>query len=314
MATQRGFSIGELSKRTGVPVKTLRFYSDEGLLPPTGRTARGYRLYGDASVMRLDLIRTLREAGLGIDRIRAVLGRELSLADALRLQLRAVEAHLTSLKHVASALRAALRSEPTERDLRRLYAVTRLSNEERRAVIEGFYERVSEGVPIDAQWRKSMVEASAPRLPDEPTPEQLDAWIELAGIVEDPAFVEAMRAGAKQTWTADFDPAAYKVAADAMVAEANALIARGVQPDGAEAKAVVERCFAGFAAAMKRAPDEDFRKELRARFAEQDPRAARYWELVRELKGAPRADDDAKRDWPDAAWKWFVRASLHHFP
>jgi hypothetical protein len=74
-----------------------------------------------------------------------VLRRETSLADALRLRLAAVEAHVASLQRIGGALRAALRSEPDEDDVRRLCAVTRLSNEERRAVLENFCERVSEG-------------------------------------------------------------------------------------------------------------------------------------------------------------------------
>src|SRR5262245_16078950 len=124
-------TIGELSRRTGIPVKTLRFWSDEGLLPPASRSASGYRLYAEEALIRLDLVRTLREAGLGLDAIRKVLRRDMSLADALRLHLVAVEAHAASLQRVAAALRAVLRGEPDESDVRRVCAVTRLTNEER---------------------------------------------------------------------------------------------------------------------------------------------------------------------------------------
>ena len=55
MAKER-LAIGELSRLTGVPVKTLRFYSDEGLLPPTERSSSGYRLYADEALVRLDRI------------------------------------------------------------------------------------------------------------------------------------------------------------------------------------------------------------------------------------------------------------------
>jgi len=143
-------TIGDLSRRTGLPVKTLRFWSDEGLLPPASRSKSGYRLYADESLVRLDLVRTLREAGLGLDSIKKVLRRDLSLADALRLRLGAVEAHVASLHRVAAALRAALRTdEPDEDDVRRLCAVTRLTNEERKAVIEDFYAKIGEGIPVD---------------------------------------------------------------------------------------------------------------------------------------------------------------------
>lgn len=40
-------SIGELSRLPGVPVKTIRYYSDIGLVPGSGRTDAGYRRYDD---------------------------------------------------------------------------------------------------------------------------------------------------------------------------------------------------------------------------------------------------------------------------
>ncbi|WP_240801818.1 MerR family DNA-binding transcriptional regulator [Streptomyces sp. A1136] len=42
------YSIGELSRRTGLTVKTIRFYSDKGIVPPTDRSPAGYRLLGGA--------------------------------------------------------------------------------------------------------------------------------------------------------------------------------------------------------------------------------------------------------------------------
>lgn len=306
----KGLSIGELSRRSGVSVKTLRFYSDLGLLPPSGRTASRYRLYDESALVRVEVIRALRDAGLGLDRVGAVLSREVSLAEALRLQLAAVEAHLRSLKHVAAALRAALRSEPTEHDLRRLTAVTRLSNEERRAQIEAFYDRVSEGVAIDPAWKRSMVDASAPSLPDDPTPEQLDAWVELSSLIADEGFIASLRASAVDAWSqpGGVDVFAWKRASDEMVREARAAIDAGVAPDAPEAGAVVDRYFAAIAAAMKRAPDASLRKKLRERFEAQDPRASRYWELVGVLKGCPPTSSQA------AEWAWFVAASRAHSP
>jgi DNA-binding transcriptional MerR regulator len=165
-------TIGQLSRRAGLPVKTIRYYSDEGLLPPSERSDAGYRLYSEGDLARLDLILTLREAGLSLTTIGAVLARDLSLAEALELRLQAIEAHIVSLQHVAAAIRAALQTETDEDDPRRLHAVTRLSNEERRAVIERFYRQVAEGIAVDEDWTRSMIDASAPRLPDEPSKEQ----------------------------------------------------------------------------------------------------------------------------------------------
>src|SRR5262245_33804525 len=129
-------TIGEVAERAGVTVKTVRFYSDAGLLPPAGRSEGNYRLYTLGDVVRVGLIRSLREAGFSIGEIRAVLARHLPLAEALRLRRAAVEPHIRALRHVASALRLALRSDPSEDDLRRLFSVTTLSNAARKAAIE----------------------------------------------------------------------------------------------------------------------------------------------------------------------------------
>ncbi len=56
-ATTTLLSIGELASRTGLPVRTIRFYSDSGVVPPAGRTDAGYRLYGPDALALLALVR-----------------------------------------------------------------------------------------------------------------------------------------------------------------------------------------------------------------------------------------------------------------
>jgi DNA-binding transcriptional MerR regulator len=299
-------TIGQLSRLTGVPVKTLRFYSDEGLLPLAGRTSSQYRLYAMQTLARVELISTLRDAGLSLDSIKKVLRREMSLADALRLRLVAVEAYVASLQRVAAALRAALRADPSEDDLKRICAVTRLSNEERRAVIERFFDRVSEGIPIDEAWKKRMIDATTPKLPDNPTPAQLDAWIELAEIISDPAFIENVRENAKAVW-GKFDMEAMRRAGDEAAAEARDALAHSTPPESEEAKYIVERYAAALAAAKGGAFDDLMRRGMRERFARHDPRAARYWELVGILGGEPSMAIKVEE------WKWIKSAILHHF-
>ena len=81
VGTTATFTIGELSRRTGLPVKTIRFYSDEGLLPPTERTDAGYRLYDTAAMARLELVRTLRELGLGLADVSAALSQSTTVGE-----------------------------------------------------------------------------------------------------------------------------------------------------------------------------------------------------------------------------------------
>jgi DNA-binding transcriptional MerR regulator len=63
-------TIGELARATGLTVRTIRYWSDEGVLTPVARSTGGYRLYDAESAARLELIRTLRQLGLGLDDVR----------------------------------------------------------------------------------------------------------------------------------------------------------------------------------------------------------------------------------------------------
>lgn len=67
------WKIGELARATGLTVRTLHHYDEIGLLVPSERTQAGYRLYGDEDVRRLYEIRALRELGLPLSEIPAVL-------------------------------------------------------------------------------------------------------------------------------------------------------------------------------------------------------------------------------------------------
>lgn len=64
--------IGELAARTGVPTKTLRFWEDEGLLPPPPRDMSGYRDYGPEAFELVGFIRASQATGLSLAEIREV--------------------------------------------------------------------------------------------------------------------------------------------------------------------------------------------------------------------------------------------------
>jgi DNA-binding transcriptional MerR regulator len=67
-------TIDELAARTGMTVRTVRFYAAEGLLPPPERRGR-LAYYGPQHRMRLELIRTLQEHGYTLAAIERVLAR-----------------------------------------------------------------------------------------------------------------------------------------------------------------------------------------------------------------------------------------------
>ena len=297
-------TIGELSRRTGVPVKTLRFYSDEGLLPPAERSRSGYRLYAEEHALRIDLIRTLREAGIGLEAIGRVLRRDMKLEEALRLRLGAVEAHIASLQRVAAALRATIRSGATEQDLRRLSMVTKLSNEERKKVIERFYDKVMDGFPAAEGWMRNMIDASVPDLPEDASAEQLDAWVELATMLDDESFVASVRAQAVNFWSKDVDMMALQKIQGEFTRDAADARARGLDPTSEEATAFVRRYIAKMAAAAGET-EEQVTSRMRTQY---DRRAERYWELVAIMKGQARQPEGQLAD-----WKWFGEAMRHFF-
>ncbi|MEW1920751.1 heavy metal-responsive transcriptional regulator [Pseudarthrobacter oxydans] len=65
--------IGEVASAAGMTPKTLRFYEEQGLLPPAKRSPSGYRQYGEDSLGRLDFIARGRAAGLSVSQIRNIL-------------------------------------------------------------------------------------------------------------------------------------------------------------------------------------------------------------------------------------------------
>jgi len=76
-----GFVIGELARRTGSNIETIRYYERVGLLPPPARRGR-YRLYGDEDVGRLAFVRRARQLGFTLDEVRALLRLSEGTGDA----------------------------------------------------------------------------------------------------------------------------------------------------------------------------------------------------------------------------------------
>ncbi len=68
-----GLRIGEVARRTGLSVKTIRYYCDEGLLQPKARSAAGYRLFDQENLAELTIIRALRAMDVSIPELAKIL-------------------------------------------------------------------------------------------------------------------------------------------------------------------------------------------------------------------------------------------------
>ncbi|MFB4315872.1 MerR family transcriptional regulator [Actinomadura sp. 21ATH] len=65
--------IGEVADRTGLSLRTIRHYEEVGLAPPSARSQGGFRLYTEADVARLMVIRRMKPLGFTLDQMRDLL-------------------------------------------------------------------------------------------------------------------------------------------------------------------------------------------------------------------------------------------------
>ncbi len=67
-------NISQASKAAALPVKTVRYYADVGLVAAQGRSDAGYRTYSDTEIRKLIFVRRAREFGFSIEECRELLG------------------------------------------------------------------------------------------------------------------------------------------------------------------------------------------------------------------------------------------------
>lgn len=77
------FSIGQISRQTGVKIPTIRFYEDQGLLPVPGRSADNQRRYDQVAMDQLGFIRHARDLGLPLADVRALMSLQGATGDDL---------------------------------------------------------------------------------------------------------------------------------------------------------------------------------------------------------------------------------------
>jgi MerR family transcriptional regulator, copper efflux regulator len=100
--------IGQVAERTGLSLRTIRWYEEEGLVVPTARTDGGFRLYSGEDVARLEVIKQMKPLGFALDEMRELLGLlaqldagsgdRAQLLDRLRMFHTAATARVAALK------------------------------------------------------------------------------------------------------------------------------------------------------------------------------------------------------------------------
>jgi MerR family transcriptional regulator, copper efflux regulator len=100
--------IGQVAERTGLSLRTIRWYEEEGLVVPTARTDGGFRLYSADDVARLEVIKRMKPLGFALEEMRELLtllaeldagtGNRAQLLDRLRMFHEAATARVTALR------------------------------------------------------------------------------------------------------------------------------------------------------------------------------------------------------------------------
>ncbi|MFD5398221.1 TIGR03086 family metal-binding protein [Streptomyces sp. NPDC127097] len=311
-------TIGELAGLTGVPVKTIRSWSDQDLLPPAARTPAGYRLYGPDAPARLEIVRSLRALGIGLAAIRSVLHRECTLAGTAAQWADALDAQICTLRLQSAVLRSVAARGSAAEELPYMTELARLSARERRLIITDFVEDALDGVDAPA-YRRGLL-AATPDLPDDPAPEQIGAWLELAALVREPELRAALRRlaeySARTAGAVGEAPAQEQAAigvAELMRTRGEAAVAAGIAPDSPAAEPVIAELVAAWLPTQTGTadPPAEDGPAARARLLEQletaaEPVVERYWQLLCTVTGRP-----APPRW-DTAGTWTTAALRAH--
>ena len=306
------FTIGQLAARTGLTSRTIRFWSDAGLVPPTGRSASGYRLYDAEAVARLELVRTLRELDLGLEVIRVVLSRATTVAQVAAAHVAVLDEQIRILRLRRAVLSTVAARGNTIEETLLMHKLARLSAQERQQLIDDFVDGVFAGADPQAPGTgiaRRMRQLPA-ELPDNPAPEQVEAWVELAELIADPDFrqrvttmaiagqetseetsEETSQGTSEETGEEASEPAD-SLDYQAVLEHAGQALADEIAPGSPEGQAVLDRLV----------PVAERPRVLARLETFTDARVERYWQLLGVLNGQP--------PFPPAvpAFEWLIAA------
>jgi len=184
------FTVGELARLTGVTVRALHHYDEIGLVPPSQRTAAGYRLYSDADVLRLHQVLLFRELGLPLEEIAAAIDEAGSQEELLRRHREVLVTRRVRLDAMLAALDARLAAFRNEKG-------TQMRPEEVKSLFEGFdhsqYEEEAQ-----QRWGHTDAYKESARRTKQYGKADWDRYKQEAQAVAE-RIVERMRAGAPPT-------------------------------------------------------------------------------------------------------------------
>ncbi|MFI9509158.1 MerR family transcriptional regulator [Nocardia sp. NPDC052566] len=272
-------SIGELARSTGLAVRTIRFYCDEGILE-SHRSAGGHRMFdAESATERLLLVRRLRALGLGLGSITDVLHGQCTIAEAIAIESARLDREFRSLSWRRASLRAVGRAEPAERAGRLALLAAAQDGGAVHECLERFWRRVL--APIARRDVDGWLSWNIPEPPADPSVDEVVAYAGLAALVADSDMNSAVR---RQFWRSRPElirdgQGLYADVGDVM-ADVVPLVAKGVKPHGGSELA---RFVEAHARARGERDSPRFREQLLTDATDADPRIHRYWALTEQL-------------------------------
>lgn len=298
-------TIGELAERAGVTVKTVRFYSDRGLLPESGRSAGGHRRYGPEALDRLRLIRSLRGLDLSVSEVGRVLaghdgdGPDDVLEDVITGRLQVLGPQLAALRWREASLRLLRDCDPGER-AERLRLVGALSVPPSTASMARFW-RYWLPPRLPARVVSAFLDQAVPHLPDDPTPAQVWAFARMHALVSGNCSGSVRPQPAVHLPDRGYRPAVLYDGLGEAYALASAELRAGRPPRTGE----VLDCFVSVYAMSRGTRDTPAFRRLLGRQLAADPRIDEYWQLTAELSTPPGAPPEPN---PGSAHDWLCAA------
>jgi len=276
-------SISAAARRTGLTIKAIRFYADRGIVPPTDRDPAGRRRYDDAAIARLSLLKTLRDLGIDLPTSHRVVQRELTLPEVAATHAEALATQIRTLRLRRAVLTAVAKRGATPEEMTLMHDLAKLSAAERGNLIADFLAAAFAEVAADPRF-DGVKRSLTPELPDNPTTEQVAAWVELAELTRDEDFRAAI--GEMAAHQAGDRPGIRKDPTAIVLAEVAPALSANVPPTAAEATRIVTAVVAEHARATAHPDDAATRRRLLTCLTTaNDPRRERYLELLAVING-----------------------------
>ncbi|WP_198347588.1 MerR family transcriptional regulator [Nocardia terrae] len=274
-------SIGELARASGLPVRTIRFYCDEGILE-SHRSPGGHRLFdADSATERLVLVKRLRALGLGLGTITEVLHGTLSIPEAITAESARLDLEFRSLAWRRASLRAIESAAPSHRSARlALLAAAQEPGAAHDCLIR-YWRRILAPLPTSDVER--WVCGNVPEPPTNPSAADVLAYAELAALAADPTLKTTVR---NQYWRHAPESIRdrhrlFNEVGD-VISDLIPLVSTAAPPTPGNE---LDRFVQAHATARGENDSPRFRKQLHTASPTPDPRTHRFWTLTHRLLG-----------------------------